>query len=279
MNTMLCKGQFKNKALLEFIRGYEVFRFVFDKAVLPPAKYHVPRPEHSLTFYPREAQSFSHTHSTNIVSYPKAVINGIYNVPINRYGGHDFLAIRVVFQPTALFRLTGMPLTELTNTFVDAEAIWTGKIRKVSEQIEGSDSLEDVLSSIESFLIQLMTSVRKNLQAIDKTSQSLLQRQGNFSLDQLADQSCLSIRQFIRNFEERIGVSPKQFARIVRFDKAYRMHNMYPLLDWFSIAIDCGYYDYQHFAKDCKDFTFLNPNAFSRLDQNAPERHFGLQYI
>lgn len=276
---MLHKGQFKHQALAEFVRGYEIFRFVFDKAVSPPSKYHVPRPEHSLTFYPRDAQRFSFAGATAITTYPKAVVNGIYNVPIIRYGGHDFLAIRVVFQPAAIFRLTGIPLTELANSFVDAEAIWNSKIRQVSEQLEGNDSLEDMVSSIELFLIQLTNSVRIKHQAIDSASQYLLQQRGAFSLDHLADQSCLSVRQFIRNFEARIGISPKQFARIVRFDKAYRMHNLDPLLDWFSVAIDCGYYDHQHFSKDCKNFTFLNPNAFSLLDQNAPERHFGLHYL
>jgi hypothetical protein len=53
----------------------------------------------------------------------------------------------------------------------------------------------------------------------------------------------------------RIGIPPKQFLHIIRFDRSFRMKNRFPDKDWFSIAIDCGYQDYQHLAKDYKAFT------------------------
>lgn len=72
-----------------------------------------------------------------------------------------------------------------------------------------------------------------------------------------------------------MGVSPKLYARIIRFDQAFRMRNRYPQLDWLSIAIYCGYHDYQHLVKDYKDFTGCTPNEFYALEQLAPERFFG----
>lgn len=277
MEPTLHQGTFANPALGEFILRYEVFRFVFGHDVSPPVKYHTPRPEHSLAFYPREAQRFSYIDSNNIITYPHAIVNGMHNVPIYRYGAHDFLAIRVVFQPGALYRLTAIPSVELTNTFVDAEAIWGRDIRLVSERLNSTDELADMLAIIELFLIGLTQSFRKSYHAIDATSRLILQQQQPISLGQLADQSCLSIRQFIRKFEERIGLSPKQFDRVARFDKAYRMRNKYPNLDWLSIALACGYYDHQHLAKDCKELTYLSPTSFFTQDQKAPEYAFGLR--
>lgn len=221
MGAMVCKGQFANLALSEFILRYEVFRFVFGHDIAPPVKYHTPLPEQSLAFYPRDPQRFSYTDSSTITTYPSAIVNGMYTIPINRHGGHDFLAIRLVFPPGALFRLTGIPSYELTNTFVDAEVIWGNDIRLVSERLNSTDELVTMLSLIESFLIRLVSSFRKSHHAVDATSRLILGQQQRISLDQLADYSCLSTRQFIRKFEERIGVSPKQFDRIVRFDRAY----------------------------------------------------------
>ena len=111
---------------------------------------------------------------------------------------------------------------------------------------------------------------------IDKVSKHLLNIENGASLNWLASQSCLSLRQFIRKFEERNGISAKTFQRIIRFDKAFRMKNSQPQLDWLSIALRCDYYDFQHLAKDFKKFTHLSPPAFYELEKTSPERSFGL---
>jgi AraC-like DNA-binding protein len=75
---------------------------------------------------------------------------------------------------------------------------------------------------------------------------------------------------------ERTGVNPKVFARLVRFDKAFREKNLRPERDWQSIAFDCNYYDYQHLVRDYQAFTGLKPTDFHLLESRAPERRFGL---
>lgn len=279
MDSIYFRGQFANLALAKFIQGYEIVRFVFANHMRPPVKYHTPRPEQSLTFYPRQAQRFSYTNTNQIITYPRAIINGVHTTPIYRFGAHDFLALRVVFQPGALFRLTGLPADELTNSFIDAEAIWPKLIRPVSERLNSTDNLTDMLAIVETFLIQLVQVVHRNDHPIDAISRVIVAQQGRISLDQLADQSCLSIRHFIRKFDERMGISPKQLDRIARFDKAYRLRNKYPSLDWLSVALACGYYDHQHFAKDCKEFTHLSPTSFSALNLQAPEYALGLLVV
>jgi transcriptional regulator GlxA family with amidase domain len=79
-----------------------------------------------------------------------------------------------------------------------------------------------------------------------------------------------------RKFLDRTGVTPKLFARLVRFDRAFREKNLNPLRDWRSIAFDCNYYDYQHLVRDYKEFTGLKPTDFHQLENQAPERSFGL---
>ena len=109
-----------------------------------------------------------------------------------------------------------------------------------------------MLQFIGVFLEHFIKTVPKAESPVYKVGQHILQQKQPVSLDQLAHQSCLSVRQFIRKFNERMGVSPKTFERIIRFDKALRMKNKHPDLDWLSIALACGYCDYQHLAKDVK---------------------------
>lgn len=276
MNSPLLKNIRPNAHLAEFVRRYEVFRFIFDKNTIPPPKYHAPRPEHCLTFYVRDAQKYSLIGDDKIITYPKAIINGLHNIPIYRHGNYDFWAIKVVLQPYALFRLVGMPQNELNNTYIDAQSVWSKDIRLVNERLNSSNCLTEMLTIIEQFLENLIKNQRKDFHPVDTVSQLILQKENRLSIDDCAKQSFLSTRQFIRKFEERTGASAKMFYRIAHFDRAYRLKNQKPNLDWLSVAMDCDYYDYQHLAKDYKEFTLLTPSHFFEKDRKAPERSFGL---
>ncbi|QHT72029.1 AraC family transcriptional regulator [Rhodocytophaga rosea] len=63
---------------------------------------------------------------------------------------------------------------------------------------------------------------------------------------------------------------------MTRFDKTVKLKNAQPDTDWLTIAVQCGYYDYQHLVRDYKDFTGLTPTSYFQLDVKAPESVFGL---
>jgi AraC-like DNA-binding protein len=278
MIPVLLKDILPGEHLAGYVRKYQVFRFIFDKAVIPPIKFHPPRPEHCITFYVKDVQKFSYLNSAIRSSYPQCVINGIYTVPVYRYGGNDFLAIKVVLQPSVLHQLLRFPLNELTNKFIDAEDVWGAEVRSLCERLNGSDDLSQMLLFVETFMEKQIKKTKKYAHPMDEVPEYMLNVNNDASIDWLANQSCLSVRQFIRKFEERIGISAKMFERVIRFDKAYRMKNSALEKDWLSVAIACGYHDYQHMAKEFKEFTNLNPPALFELEKKAPERSFGLFY-
>lgn len=277
MSSILLQNIKPCPQLQEYVRKYQIIRFVFEKDVIPPIKFHAPRPEHSITFYVRDEQKFSHLFSDSIIVYPRCIINGIYTIPINRHGGHDFWAIKTVFQPTALSRLKVLRVAELTNQYINAEEVLGNEISLINEQLCLSNDLGDMIKIIENYFINLIKKRYSTSQPIDNACKYILQHNGAVGLDWLASQSCLSLRQFIRKFEEEIGVRPKTFKKIIRFDRAFRMKNNYSDSDWLSIAIACGYYDYQHLAKDFKEFTGLTPPAFYEREMKSPERTFGFR--
>jgi AraC-like DNA-binding protein len=120
-----------------------------------------------------------------------------------------------------------------------------------------------------------MVQSKYGISPIDKVSQLLLHNPTRFSLDWLADQACLSTKQFYNLFVQRMGISPKLYARIARFDQTVKRKNAQPAYDWLSIALEYGYYDYQHLVRDYKEFTKLTPTEFCQRESNAPERTFG----
>ncbi|MEJ7677810.1 MAG: helix-turn-helix domain-containing protein [Segetibacter sp.] len=112
---------------------------------------------------------------------------------------------------------------------------------------------------------------------VDIVAKLLLYNPGQFSLDYLAKESCLSLRQFQRKFSERVGVSPKLFARLSRFDKAFRLKYYRPNLDWLRVAVETGYHDYQHLSKDFLEFANVLPNILIQEEALSPDCYFGFK--
>lgn len=276
---MILQDFFPDPGLREYVRKHQIIRFKFGPGEIIPFKVYSPRPETCLVFYLRDLQTVSYPPDENHLTHPRCTLIGQHTVVTNRYTGKDFFALQIVLQPSSLFRLTGLPAYELTNRFMDAEAIWGKKIREVYEQMCNFEDIEPVIKVAERFLENAIVQFRQHLHPIDKVGSLILNQNRPLSIDKLAELACLSSRQFHRKFSERVGIGPKVFDKVVRFQKAFFMKNAHPDLDWLSIALECGYYDYQHLSKDYKFFTNMTPSAFYEVDTKAPERNFGMVEI
>lgn len=72
----------------------------------------------------------------------------------------------------------------------------------------------------------------------------------------------LSPRRFIQVFKEEVGLTPKLFCRVRRFQKAIRRVYRGETVDWADVALACGYFDQAHFIKDFRAFSGLTPAAY-----------------
>jgi AraC-like DNA-binding protein len=263
--------------LREYIKSYQLWHFVFSDPTNLPFKPYAPRPEQAIVFCPRGCEFVEHVSSNKIIKRPRSYIMGQYVERTNRHiGSADFIGLLVNFQPGVLFRITGMPYCELANTFVDAEAVFSKDIRLVNERLNSTSDYNEMIEIVENFLLHLVHDVKRDPQPLDTVANLIIEHPESTSLLQLARESFLCSRQFERKFKERMGISPKLFARIARANKAFRIKYYHPHEDWLRIALACGYHDYQHLVKDFQDFAGLTPAAYLSEDlTNAPERFFG----
>lgn len=266
-------------SLTEYVRLYRIVDFNFPAGVSLPVKVYPPRPEHCLQFYPRDTETVEYIGKNLVVAGKRATLLGQHTVINHRYVGKQFLAFQVVFQSGALYKITGIPSVELNNAYLDAEEILGTGTRGVNERLFSAKSYAIMIQVVECYLSNLIKGIKPKQHSVDAVSQKMLQHDECFSVDTFLKEACLSHRQFDRKFLERVGVSPKQYLRVIRFDKAFRLKNRYPDKDWLSIALHCGYYDYQHLVKDYKEFTGYTPTQFTKIEDEAPERTFGEKEI
>lgn len=260
----------------EFVQLYRIVHLQFEKGTAIPPKAYPPRPEHCLAFYPFERETVQYAESGKMVSNIPVVLYGQFTEVTYRMIGHQFLVFQIIFYPGAIYRLTGISAEELNNQYLDAEAVFSSELRSVNDQLYNAKDYSSMLGIANSFVRELIHRQKKPGLLTDTVWQLLLNGQSRYSLNQLAREACLSTKQFERRFRERTGVNPKVYERIIRFDRAFRLKNSRPDFDWLRIAIECGYHDYQHLVRDYKAFTRLTPTAFHEIENNAPERKFGL---
>jgi len=260
----------------EFVQLYRIVHLRFEQGQQVPFKAYPPRPEQCLAFYPYDTETVEYKSSGKLVRNLPVVLYGQFSEVTHRMIGSNFLVFQIIFNPGALYRLTGMPASAITNQYLDAEIFFSAEIRNVNEQLYAATGYNSMIEIANDFVRRLIKKIKKPGLLIDGVFPLLLGSQRKFTLQQLAHEACLSTKQLERKFKERTGVNPKLFERIIRFDQAFRLKNSYPKMDWLRIAMECDYHDYQHLAKDYKDFTSLSPNAFHEIENNAPERQFGL---
>ena len=261
-----------NSLLQEYVRDYLVAHFIFDKNQDIPFKPYSPKPEQTLTFLPRGSLTIKNPLTNETQLAPSISICGQQVSRFNFYLSCEYLMLRVHFHPGALYRLLRVPLTEFTDSWFDATSVINNEISQVNERLAYCNVYAQMIGIVEDYLLQKIKAVKYDAHPLDTGAGFIAADPSRFSLDWLPSQACLCSRQFNRRFTERMGVGPKFYSRIVRFYKAYAYKETHPDDDWLTVALLFGYNDYQHMAKDFKQFAQVTPTMWINQDNQSPER-------
>ncbi|GAB3643591.1 helix-turn-helix domain-containing protein [Spirosoma arcticum] len=258
--------------LQPYVRNYLLFHFDY----MPDGNLMKPYPariEQALVFF---ARGHIESHNPLTGKSEKIAHNALFGQHVSRrnfltYQEPDFLMLMVVFQPGAMHRLLGFSSNELTSQFCDAESIIHPELQSVNDQIANAYTYNEIIERAEVYLLRKLRTIRIDAHPIDRIGTLLLHNPTPFSLDWLANQANVSPRQFERLFNERIGIGPKLYSRISRFFQVFDYKEKHPTVDWLTVAVQFGYTDYNHLAKDFKQFTNVTPNIILKEYAQRPE--------
>jgi len=261
-------------ALKEFVNNIMIHQLSFD-AARPRVNFSVPPlPENCLFFYVKDRCDAKDVNTDKKETLTSSIIVGPHT---NRHVmtlGHDHLMIKVGLQPGGLYRLLGIPMNELLceDSFDSVDLLGKGVI-EVNDRLKYASSFLEMKTIIENFLLKRAGKLKQAL-PIDNVLPLLIKERGLLKIDRLASDACLSVRQFERVFQQRIGLPPKHFSRMVRFSQAWILKEQTPGLSWMNIVDKCGYFDQMHLIRDFKEFAGVNPSQIEAELLQSPAKFF-----
>jgi transcriptional regulator GlxA family with amidase domain len=120
-------------------------------------------------------------------------------------------------------------------------------------------SVKEIIIHIDNYLIRRLPYLYNTEKQIIRAVDLIYLAKGQLSLTRTAAEVCLCTRHFERKFKSAIGISPKTFAKVVRFKQALHCLKTCPQKDLLTVAVECGYYDHTHLIKDFKTLSGETP--------------------
>ncbi|MFB2118921.1 DUF6597 domain-containing transcriptional factor [Parapedobacter sp. 2B3] len=138
---------------------------------------------------------------------------------------------------------------ELTNDTVELEKSYSFNVDEI---------LENPFNYFDHFFSERLKSKNNQLQSIINDIHAA---NGQISIYELAKANFTTVRQLERNFKKYIGLSPKEYSNIIRFQNALSIiKNSGTCRSLSDIAFECGYYDHSHLTNEIKRNTGRSPS-------------------
>jgi len=212
--------------------------------------------------------------SGDAAEQPAALVVGVMERAIALAAARRFETIGVRFTPTGLAGLCDAPASTLSDRLTPAEAVVGPGLAGVIATVASAESMDEALEQLRRGLGRLLARgpappgrLVAALRLIDRTS-------GAISMDRLASHTGATARWLERQFNATVGLSPKRYARVVRFHRACRAIVSVPGVPAAELALRFGYYDQAHLGNEFKAFTGWAPRAFVSGQLGELTRHF-----
>ncbi len=208
-------------------------RHVFDRVTYQPAQT-----------YRRSWLSGPHAESIVIDTAPDASMIGAH------------------FKPGGASAFFGLPLSELRNSVVELETFWNGGAHTLRERLLEARNPSAKFRIFEDALLARWSRESIHHRAVAHALKRFTHSPERVTIGEVMCEVGLSSRHFIELFNEQVGMTPKLFCRVRRFQRALEEIQRARKISWAGLAAGCGYYDQAHFIHDFKKFCGSTPGDY-----------------
>lgn len=181
-----------------------------------------------------------------------------------------FELVMVQFKPGGIRAFIDADLMKTHETVYTASEMQDADLQAISELVQQLGATEAACREVDRFLCaHLGPKDPQRLQSILRTVDAAAESRCQISVSEMSGIACLSERQFSRSFREYVGLTPKEFLRMLRWHSSIRQLQMLARtkqpIDLQEIALRMGYYDLSHMAMEFRQIGCSTPANFRQL--------------
>ncbi len=203
------------------------------------------------------------------------LVCGPHTTPFRMQRARRESYVGIHFKPGGAAAILGVPAHELRGRLLELDALWGQPALELRDRLQEAGTFAARVSLLEETLCARLERARDPHPAVTYALAELGRAPANTSIATLGACAGLSARRFIELFEARVGLTPKLFARLRRFQTVLDAATAREGMDWADVALRCGYYDQAHLHRDFRAFADLTPGAYLR-QRSADPHHVPL---
>ena len=211
-----------------------------------------------------------------IQAFTKVWISGMHRnyISISAHQQSEMFVIQ--FKAHGAYPFFHFPIHQLNEKVTAAETILGADILNLRIQLLAKSTSAAKFEEAENWLLTRFQSTKVPPTNLTKTLSALQQAPANHFSKIIADYPNTP-KHLISQFKKYVGLTPKYYQRILRFNEILQKIHLKENIAWSQIAYSCGYADQSHFIKEFKHFSGFNPAEFIQQDLNqAPPNFFPL---
>jgi AraC-like DNA-binding protein len=179
---------------------------------------------------------------------------------IRREGELTLLGAR--FKHGAVAPLLPYPVKELEQRIVPLASVWPDAAASLAGAGDRQSPLPALVENLEAALTELLAKARRPDPMVRKAVKLIAQHQGDLEVSAMAAQLGVSRQTVKHKFDQHVGVSPKLFGKLRRFQAVLGRLTSGTKVNWTQLAKESGYYDQAHLTREFNHFTGFSPQKF-----------------
>ena len=205
-----------------------------------------------------------------------AIVSGCYGSPFEIDTRNHSSIIGVHFRPGGAARLLGLRPGEIADSHVALDEIWGRRAAELRERLCSEPDHRERFRILEHALTVRLARVPHGRGAVSAAVIAL--DQPGVEVGAVAKSLGLSRRRLIEIFSEDVGMTPKRYSRVRRFQRALAIASSSGTTStWAHVALECGYFDQAHLYREWAELTGVSPGEFLSLRSiPAKENHLVL---
>ncbi|MEM9530422.1 MAG: AraC family transcriptional regulator [Pseudomonadota bacterium] len=205
--------------------------------------------------------------------FHKAWVSGVRDECLSISAHSDSEMAVVQFKPFGAAPYLQMPMDQLTNKVVAGADLHAGRLLDLREALHATSSSEDKFALLTGWLDERYETAARPPDRLIEAVNAINEN----PTSNILDATCAfrgTQKTLIDQFKRFVGLTPKTYQRIVRFNEVFNEIREQGTINWAEVAYECGYADQSHFIREFRRFSGFKPADFLRAGLNNDEGNF-----